>query len=407
MLKRRGVREFGGLLILFILLIAFSTFYEQIGQERVASDAPTTMNTKSEGVRALYLLYAREGIRTEALKGPWSDLGTSDGLLVFVEPPDEDRPIELNDIKTLERWVRDGGTFLDLVSDPPVEQPPNPADGVEGDSGATAGDPSLHEVLVDSGTGSPLLAGVQSLSVSSRQRLTIAKNGKYTVLAHDSGGPIAMVKSLGRGHVVIVANRYGATNAGIAQADNALFLVNIARSAIGGSGRTVLFDEYHHGVGFAEKTTARNGSLWSSLPLALRMATIYLALVALLLVYNGNRRFGPTRVTPPVSLRASTDYVNSMARLYRRAGAADIAFEMLYTRFVRDLKRALDAPTDAGAAYLTRAAEQKFGPSASGLQELLVRGEAVIAGQRLTEPDMLNLAKQIEQLRKGCQLVGV
>jgi len=92
---------------------------------------------------------------------------------------------------------------------------------------------------------------------------------------------------------------------------------------------------------------------------------------------------------------------------YRRAGAADIAIEALYARFVRDLRRALDVPTDAGIPQIVRIAEQRFGPAATGLQSLLLHGEAVVAGHRVSEPDMLNLARQIEQFRRVCQLVGV
>jgi hypothetical protein len=405
-LQRRGVKELGGLLVLFVLLIGFAAFYEQVGQERVASNAPTTLNTHAEGVRALYLLFVREGIRTEALKTPWSDLGADDGLLVFVEPPASDRPLDRDDIKVLEKWIRAGGTLLDMVADPPVEQPLDPSNTVTGDCGATAGSPQPHDVAVAASTASPLLRGVQSLSVSSRQRLTLATHAAYTVLARDSEGVVAVEKPLGKGRVILVANRYAATNAGISQADNSVFLVNVARLAATQSKRIVRFDEYHHGVGFAQKTAAVGG-LWANIPLPWRLGCLHLLAAGLLLLYNGNRRFGPARVISPISMRASTDYVNSMARLYRRAGAADIAVETLYLRFLRDLHRALDLPSDTGVAQIARIAQQKFGPPADGLLQLLLRGEAIVAGQRLLEPDMLNLARQIEHFRRICELVGV
>jgi hypothetical protein len=310
-------------------------------------------------------------------------------------------------LKTPEIWVRSGGTLLDLVSDPPVEQPLDPTNVVTGDCGATAGDPALHEVTIDPSVRSPLLAGVTSLMVSSKQRLTMAKSSPYQILARDAGGPMAAQKSLGKGSVVLIANRYGATNAGIGQADNALLLVNLATEAAGSSGRRVRFDEYHHGVGFAEKATDRTGGVWGSTPLPVRLTLLYLAAVGLLLVYNGSRRFGPAAAAPETSLRAGTNYVNSMARLYRRAGAADIAAETLYTRFLRDLRTALDAPTDAGAAYLQCAAELRYGSAAAGLRDILGRGDAIVAGRRVSEPDMLNLAQRIEQFRRACQLVGV
>ena len=393
--------------MLFVLLIAFAAFYEQVGQEKVASNAPTIVSTQSEGVRALFLLYQREGIRTEPLKSRWSELGSGDGLLVFVEPPDNDRPIDADDMRVLEKWIRGGGALLDLVSDPPVDQPLDPANAITGDSGAKAGPPELHEVTVTGDSHSPLLDGVATLAVRSSQRLLLAKNAPYTVLARDADGPIAIEKPFGKGRVILIANRYGATNAGLAQADNAVLLVNIARQTAAASHRAVRFDKYHHGIGFEERSADKKDDVWNSTPLPWRLAIFHLAAVGLLLVYNGNRRFGPARVTPVVTLRASTDYVNSMARLYRRAGASDIAIETLYTRFARDLRRALDVPNDAGIALVSRIAQQRFGLVAAGLDGLLQRGEAVLAGQRLTEEDMLHLARQIEHYRRACQLVGV
>ncbi|HLJ53657.1 MAG TPA: DUF4350 domain-containing protein [Chthonomonadaceae bacterium] len=407
MLKRRGSREVGGLIILFVLLIGIAAFYEKVGQERVAAGAPTTVNTGSDGVRALMLLYRDEGTAVEPLTTPWNDLGPGDGLLIFVEPGDTDRrPTEAED-KALERWVRAGGTFLDLVAEPPLDQPLNPKDPVEGDCGAKGGATELHDVPVMTKADPQLLGGVATLSVQSSQRLLIAKDAPYALLAQDASGPIAAEKRLGAGRVIAIANRHGATNAGLAEADNALLLVNIARLAAAASHRRVRFDEYHHGVGFAENTSGAGDSEWNSIPLPWRFAILYLLGACLIIVYNGNRRFGPARFVMPIALRASTDYVNSMARLYRRAGAADIAIEILYTRFLRDLKRTMDVPNEAGLAFVATAAEQRYGQAAFGLRSLLMHGESIHAGQRVAETDMLNLAKQMEEFRRALQLVGV
>ena len=287
-----------------------------------------------------------------------------------------------------------------------VEQPLDPRNMVTGDCGATAGSPDAHEVTIDRAPQPDLLAGVHSLSVSSRQRLTLAKDAPYTVLARDGQGIIAAQKQHGKGRVVLVANRFGATNAGLAQADNALFLVSIARGAVGRTGHTVRFDEYHHGIGFAQKT-AMGGGLWAAVPLPWRLALMHLGAAGLLLLYNGNRRFRIAWTAVPTTTRASTDYVNSMARLYRRSGAADIALEIIYLRFVRDLRRAVDAPNVTGVAQLASLSQQKYGPVTAGLQEVMARCEGVVAGERVSENDMLNLARKIEQYRRACQLVGV
>lgn len=404
--NRRGLREAAALLVLFALLMAFAAFYEQVGQERVASNEPTTANPLGDGARAFFLLCEREGLRTQSFRLPWTDLTSRVGILVFIEPPSSDRPLDANDLRILEKWIRDGGTLLDVVSDPPIEQPLDPSNAITGDSGATSGDEEPHEAPIASSADSSVLNGVRTLAIRSRVRLVLGQKSPYTLLARDESGAVAAEKPLGKGRVFLYANRYGASNSGIGQADNALFLVNICRRAASGD-RSVAFDDYHHGVGFAASGAGANSSLWENTPLPLRLSFVYLAALGLLLVYNGNRRFGPARAAKTVSVRTSTDYVNSMARLYRRAGAADIAFETLYGRFILDLRRTLEARGDMSVPQLARTAAQKFGPAADGIEALLQRGESVAAGLRLSESDMLNLAQQIEQFRRKCHIVGV
>jgi hypothetical protein len=404
--QRRGRKELWGLGVLFVVLIGLAVYYEQVGQEKVATNAPSASNSHKEGVRALYLLYQREGLHTETLKTPWSELGPQDGLLVFVEPPDPDRPVTSRDIEVLERWIRQGGTLLDLMAAPPAVQPLNPIDPVTGDMAAFPASEAKH-VVDCSPSPSPLLRDVHRLSIASSQRLAPDRNAPYSILAQDDEGIVAAAKPLGKGHVIVIANRYGATNTGIAEEDNAILLMNIAHEATGHANHAIQFDEYHHGVGFAQPTASGQSGLWESTPIPLRLVCYHLAGFALLLLYNGNRRFGPARYVPPVTFRSSTDYVNSMARLYRRAGAADIAFEVFYTRFVRDLRRALDVQAETGSAHLVRQAQKRFGEAVQGLQGVMLQGEAVLAGQRLHEADMLHLARQIEHFRRVCHLVGV
>src|SRR5205823_1741955 len=172
---------------------------------------------------------------------------------------------------------------------------------------------------------SPYLAHVEKLAFASPIRLKPAAKSGYTTLFEDKAGPLVLVKRLGKGQVLVVANRKAAANSGIQEADNAVFLYNIAAQTAGAAHGTVLFDEYHHGIGFAQAATNGKESLAANVPLPLWLLFWHGVGLFLILLYNGNRRFGPPKWAGPVLARPSTDYIGSMALLLRRAGAADIA----------------------------------------------------------------------------------
>ncbi len=125
-----------------------------------------------------------------------------------------------------------------------------------------------------------------------------------------------------------------------------------------------------------------------------------------LLIYNGNRRLGRPRTLPTPAYRPSTDYLGSMARLFRRAGAADIALLTLYRQFVRDLAHALDRPPEARPQELAQRAAQRCGVDDEALSEWMARCEEIAAGRRIGEAEMLSLTQQLQQFRRKCDLVG-
>jgi hypothetical protein len=93
----------------------------------------------------------------------------------------------------------------------------------------------------------------------------------------------------------------------------------IAYAAIAGRGR-VVFDEHVHGY-------ANDRSMWSVLPPSVRTSAV-LAFVALLLALIGaNARWIPALAAEPPGDRDSSDYIASMARLLRRAGAPHVSYD--------------------------------------------------------------------------------
>jgi hypothetical protein len=66
---------------------------------------------------------------------------------------------------------------------------------------------------------------------------------------------------------------------------------------------------------------------------------LQVAALVVLAAYSASRRFGLPQPLPEPQ-RVSSEYVASLADLYRRAGAGDAALEGVYRSFRRDLCRA-------------------------------------------------------------------
>ncbi len=379
MQKRRISGEAWGLLALFLLFLGFAAYYEHMGQQTAQPDEPSSFNAKPKGVKALYLLLEKY-YRVGTLETTWNSLDAGDRLLIIVEPLDKERPITKSEIAALRKWVEQGGAVLYLVTSP--ARPLDLEDTIFGDVAIVEGK-ATGEQVPPVNRHSPFTSDVEKIAVNSPVRLKPDASAHYETLFRDRQGALALHKKLGRGDLILVANSAAANNASVRQADNALFLVDVAAATVEASDGRILFDEYHHGKGFASRPTDSEGGLWSSLPVPLRLAIWHLLGLGALLIYNGNRRLGRPRTLPTPAYRPSTDYLGSMARLFRRAGAADIALLTLYRQFVRDLAHALDRPPEARPQELAQRAAQRCGVDDEALSEWMARCEEIAAGRRI------------------------
>ena len=119
-------------------------------------------------------------------------------------------------------------------------------------------------------------------------------------------------------------------------------------------------------------------------------------------------RFGLPRPLPRTS-RVSAEYVSSVADLYQRAGARDLALSTLYNQFWNDLCRAVDRePTASVTEIIKRAARltTREKDEISQLEERL--GKLIVACKeidpKIKETEMLQWAKEIESLRVSFQI---
>jgi hypothetical protein len=130
-----------------------------------------------------------------------------------------------------------------------------------------------------------------------------------------------------------------------------------------------------------------------------------LLVVALLVCYSAGKRFGLPRPLPAPP-RVSSEYVASLASLYRRARAADAALEGVYLPFWRELCRAVGLPYDAPTDEVVRRAAYTLGmnsdPAAleTRLRTVVTACESKLESGDVRDADLLPLARDLEKMRK-------
>jgi len=189
------------------------------------------------------------------------------------------------------------------------------------------------------------------------------------LLVGPDGEVVAVMRDVGRGTIVWVADGEPFRNRGIGRGDN-----GAAAVALLGSGRTVVFDEFRHGY-------VDEAGLWGTLPSPVRTTLLLGCVVALLAMISYGRRFGPpydvTRRLGP----SRGEYFRAMAGLLQRAGAVSDAVGVLRSEARRLLVRrggegADLTPTASAAGLATSEIEAILG-SGTTADDLLAVDHAI------------------------------
>lgn len=222
------------------------------------------------------------------------------------------------------------------------------------------------------------------------------ESGRTVIFVSDSlkGVPEAfmLTRRMGKGHVYSMDSLNLITNRGVRDYRNAMKVLGKVQ-AHARPRDLILFDEYHHGLG-ASKTQAL--LIHTQPQVKVGAALIVIALASL--CYGRGRRFGAVRNLPKSqSLRPEFEFVESVARLYDRAGAADVAADILTQDLRQNLCRMLgqasDAPTEAIVRQIASEGHEQAARRVSRLLEAQ-------AGQKLSKSELVFIAGEINAVEK-------
>ncbi len=304
-----------GLLVGLLLLLGLVVRPPELG--------PSTYGNQAQGLRSAHDYLQARGHAVRRWERPLDELPAADGVLVLAAP--FERTWTEADRRALRQWLGQGGTVVLAASGAEpmlqerelfwtfdVELTEARRDGPLWWSDWVAWRGERVEVLPQRDS---LPSGVQLRREVWSPRPPLGAEPLY---ADAQGHPWIWRQSWRPGALIILANPSPLTNAGLVDPANLALL-----EALLATGRTVTFDEFHHG-----HQSALTADLSSVLgPFELLMAHLLLLYGLALLVVS--RPFGP--VLPQLRDRAgsvSRD-LEVLARLHRRAGHAREAGALL------------------------------------------------------------------------------
>lgn len=352
-----------------LVLSAAQTYYVP------ASPPLSTFSTSTNGLAGLYRYLGAAGVRVERLMQYETLPDPTTGVIVVAGPLL--RSLTPARVEQLRKWVARGGWLLIAATEP---SPLHELAGVK--PGGTA-------PAQPSDTGEPV-AAIQATRLTtgvSRVRLKAARTlgpvgPEAVVHLGEPGGERLVSVSLGRGTVVVLADEWAISNAGLAEEDNLQLALNLVLPP----GRMlVAFDEYHHGY-------ASGGGAWARLSTGARLSLTQLALAAAALVVARRRRLGTPQAAAEVSRRSAVEYVESLGALLRRAKARPQAAAVLARGLSRDLTARFGGCVHDPEATSRLLAERGWGHAAQAL--------AAACGDVADDAALLDLAKIMAEARR-------
>ncbi|MGC2210119.1 MAG: DUF4350 domain-containing protein [Candidatus Korobacteraceae bacterium] len=367
-----------GFALLMALASVLAVFAARAGGQGGA--LPSSYSAGNNGTKAAFLLLEQMGYapqRWTANPRKLADLPPH-ATLILADPI----PSDEGDVEAVRQFLRNGGRvvatgvgFAQFVPRPPIR----------------AGTPHFQWKDYPAHEPSELTRGIHAITLAPKFYFDSEKMDAPFLDGDES--PVTRF-SYGAGEVIWWSNADPMSNSGIRESDNAQLLLN----SVGDPGRgPVLWDEYFHQGG---KTVVD-----SVLGSPLRWGLLQAALIGALVCLTYSRSFGPARESVASARLAPMEFVETLAALYQKSGAAHIAVEIVYEQFRGALQRRFSVRTDADAAQVAAAITAHLpGADAAGTLALIRRIEEAVGDFNLPVEQATALVGEMHQLSTRLKL---
>jgi hypothetical protein len=360
--------------VLLVVVIALAVFIGTNAQSQGRSGS--ALDGTNGGTSQLRALVEQLGARTVIVQGErFAPRETGVTVLLMLGAtefvPDEDAV-------ALRTFLQSGGTVV-VATDVGIAE-----SSVLRAYGAGLGE-SVGAGRYDARSVVAATTGAVRITVDRGRAITLSERWS-PVMRNESGAVIAAMTREGQGTLVIVGSLAPFINQYLPLTDNGRFALALAAAGFG-VGRSIGFDEYHHGAHPSPELLAVLERTWLG-----RAMLLGLALVFVYLWWSG-RRFGPPLPADPRPPRSSLEYIRGFAGLLRRSGRDEIARE----RLRRDLRAGLaaryglDRETPFERILATVEADDPATAAAARAADRALQG-------RLRERELLRTVAQIEGL---------
>lgn len=207
----------------------------------------------------------------------------------------------------------------------------------------------------------------------------------------DKNGALLVDYAYGLGRVVVLADPYLVTNAGIRSNDNLQLAINTLTLYDG----LIAFDEYHQGRGVTRNAFA---SYFSGTPVLAIGAQI--VLLILLILWTNGRRFARPLPLAQVDRRSSLEFVASMAELQERSRAYDLAIENIYGRTRRVLARYAGLNYNSSRSEIASGIASRANVDARELETLMKQCEETINGEPINWRQAVDLVRRLREVER-------
>ncbi|HET6763337.1 MAG TPA: DUF4350 domain-containing protein [Longimicrobiaceae bacterium] len=329
------------LIALCVIVVVLAAAGSRSGKADVRDTRATTFLNTPSGTRALYLALGELGIRVGRRTLPFEGRDSIVGPLAVIAPSEALSAAEWGRVM---RFVRAGGT---LIYTPSPYGPGGDSLGLVrtnlvSDSGGIVGMVGRIGSMDDTAAAvpHPWTAGVAPIpgfrygfADTSRAVRTV---GARPLLRTRRGRVTALAIPVGRGLVVALSDAAPLGNGHLRQGGTALLLARVAADATRG-GRTLRFDEYHHGYNGEASIVGAVGRFLARTDPGHALLQLAAAGLGLLLLLG--TRFGLPYPPPPAERRSPLEHVEALAGAYRQAGARATARRLLVAGLTRRLGR--------------------------------------------------------------------